>query len=136
MNCFLKPRGKRLGEYEILTVYSQPTPDWIAGGLDCGDWTQKFHGGRSSRGNELTELKSSDWHHQRDPGRSWHGPYVKDKSEDWRCATRLPEPFSADDAIRTLDPFWRDEILTSITEHCCRTNMRCSMDIHRCCAIA
>ncbi len=111
MNYFLKPRGKRLSEYEILTVYSQPTPDWIAGGLDWGDWTQKFHGGRPSWGNELTELKSSDWHHHRDPGRRWHGPYVKDKSEDWRYTTRLLESFSADGGIRTLDPFWRDEIL-------------------------
>jgi methane monooxygenase component A beta chain len=111
MNYFLKPRGKRLSEYEILTVYSQPTPDWIAGGLDWGDWTQKFHGGRPSWGNELTELKSSDWHHHRDPGRRWHGPYVKDKSEDWRYTTRLLESFSADGGIRTLDTFWRDEIL-------------------------
>ena len=33
------------------------TPDWIAGGLDWGDWTQKFHGGRPSWGNETTELQ-------------------------------------------------------------------------------
>ena len=111
MNYFMQPRWKRLSEYEILTSYSQPTPDWIAGGLDWGDWTQKFHGGRPSWGNELTELKSSDWHHHRDPGRRWHGPYVKDKSEDWRYTTRFLESYSAEGAIRTLDPFWRDEIV-------------------------
>jgi methane monooxygenase component A beta chain len=48
MNYFVKPRGRRLSEYEILCCYTQPTPDWIPGGLDWGDWTQKFHGGGSS----------------------------------------------------------------------------------------
>jgi methane monooxygenase component A beta chain len=36
---------------------------------------------------------------------------VKDKSEDWRYTTRLMESYSAEGTIRTLDPFWRDEIL-------------------------
>ncbi len=53
MNYFVTPRGKRLSEYEILSLYTQPNPDWIAGGLDWGDWTQKFHGGRPSWGNEF-----------------------------------------------------------------------------------
>lgn len=32
MNYFVKPRGRRLTEYEVLTCYAQPTPDWIPGG--------------------------------------------------------------------------------------------------------
>ena len=44
-----------------------PNPDWIAGGLDWGDWTQKFHGGRPSWGNESTELRTTDWYRHRDP---------------------------------------------------------------------
>ena len=67
MNYFVTPRGKRLSEYEILSLYTQPNPDWIAGGLDWGDWTQKFHGGRPSWGNESTELRTTDWYRHRDP---------------------------------------------------------------------
>jgi methane monooxygenase component A beta chain len=72
MNYFVKPRGRRLSEYEILCCYTQPTPDWIPGGLDWGDWTQKFHGGRPSWGNETTEMHSTDWHKHRDPAKRWH----------------------------------------------------------------
>jgi methane monooxygenase component A beta chain len=111
MNYFLTPRWKRLSEYEILTVYSQPNPDWISGGLDWGDWTQKFHGGRPSWGNESTELRTTDWFRHRDPARRWHAPYVKDKSEEWRYTTRFLEAYSAEGAVRSIDPKWRDEIL-------------------------
>ncbi len=108
MNYFVKPRGRRLSEYEVLTVYSQPTPDWIPGGLDWGDWTQKFHGGRPSWGNETTELHSTDWHKHRDPARRWHGPYVKDKAEEWRYTERFLEAYSAEGQARTIDPAWLD----------------------------
>jgi methane monooxygenase component A beta chain len=112
MNYFVKPRGRRLSEYEVLTVYAQPTPDWIPGGLDWGDWTQKFHGGRPSWGNETTELHSTDWHKHRDPGRRWHAPYVKDKAEDWRYTDRFLLAYSEEGQIRSMDPMWRDEILS------------------------
>jgi len=111
MCYFVEPRGKRLTEYEIMTCYSQPTPDWISGGLDWGDWTQKFHGGRPSWGNETTELKSSDWHQHRDPAARWHPVYVKAKAEDWRVLQRFMESFSAEGALRTIDPVWRDTVL-------------------------
>lgn len=111
MGYYVQPRGKRLTEYEIMTCYTQPTPDWISGGLDWGDWTQKFHGGRSSWGNETTELLSSDWHQHRDPAARWHPVYVKAKGEDWRVLQRFMETFSAEGALRTIDPVWRDEIL-------------------------
>ena len=111
MNYFVEPRWKRLSEYEILTLYSQPNPDWIAGGLDWGDWTQKFHGGRPSWGNESTELRTTDWFRHRDPARRWHAPYVKDKAEEWRYTNRFLEAYSAEGAVRSIDPKWRDEIL-------------------------
>lgn len=111
MNYFVKPRGRRLSEYEILTCYSQPTPDWIPGGLDWGDWTQKFHGGRPSWGNETTELQSTDWHKHRDPAKRWHAPYVKDKAEEWRYTSRFLEAYSAEGQGRSIDPVWRDEVL-------------------------
>jgi methane monooxygenase component A beta chain len=113
MCYFVEPRGKRLTEYEIMNCYSQPTPDWINGGLDWGDWTQKFHGGRPSWGNETTEMLSTDWHRHRDPAARWHPVYVKAKSEDWRVLQRFLESFSADGSLRTIDPHWRDHVLTA-----------------------
>lgn len=111
MNYFVKPRGRRLSEYEILSCYAQPTPDWIPGGLDWGDWTQKFHGGRPSWGNETTELRSTDWHKHRDPEKRWHAPYVKDKAEEWRYTERFLKAYSAEGQARSIDPVWRDEVL-------------------------
>jgi len=111
MNYFVKPRGRRLTEYEILCCYAQPTPDWIPGGLDWGDWTQKFHGGRPSWGNETTELHTTDWHKHRDPALRWHALYVKDKAEEWRYTDRFLKAYSADGQVRSIDPTWRDEVL-------------------------
>lgn len=111
MNYFVKPRGRRLSEYEILSCYAQPTPDWIPGGLDWGDWTQKFHGGRPSWGNETTELHTTDWHRHRDPAKRWHAPYVKDKAEEWRYTDRFLKAYSAEGQARSIDPVWRDEVL-------------------------
>ncbi|OAI18858.1 MULTISPECIES: aromatic/alkene monooxygenase hydroxylase subunit beta [Methylomonas] len=111
MNYFVKPRGRRLTEYEVLTCYAQPTPDWIPGGLDWGDWTQKFHGGRPSWGNETTELHSTDWHKHRDPAKRWHAPYVKDKAEEWRYTDRFLLAYSSEGQVRSIDPIWRDEVL-------------------------
>ena len=111
MGYFVTPRWKRLTEYEALTVYAQPNADWIAGGLDWGDWTQKFHGGRPSWGNETTEIRVVDWFSHRDPNRRWHAPYVKDKAEEWRYTDRFLQGYSADGQIRSMDAFWRDEII-------------------------
>jgi methane monooxygenase component A beta chain len=111
MGYFVTPRWRRLTEYEALTLYSQPNADWIAGGLDWGDWTQKFHGGRPSWGNETTELRTVDWYRHRDPLRRWHAPYVKDKSEEWRYTDRFLQGYSADGQIRSMDPVWRDEFV-------------------------
>ncbi|MDJ0448375.1 aromatic/alkene monooxygenase hydroxylase subunit beta [Methylocystis sp. JR02] len=108
---FIQPRWKRLSEYEQLSCYAQPNPDWIAGGLDWGDWTQKFHGGRPSWGNESTELRTTDWYRHRDPARRWHAPYVKDKSEEARYTQRFLAAYSSEGSIRTIDAYWRDEIL-------------------------
>ena len=111
MNYFMTPRGKRINEYETLCCYTQPTPDWIPGGLDWGDWTQKFHGGRPSWSNESTELHSTDWHKHRDPAFRWHALYVKDKAEEWRYTDRFLKAYSADGHVRSIDPVWRDEVL-------------------------
>lgn len=111
---YVEPRWKRLTEYEILNCYSAPTPDWIAGGLDWGDWTQKFHGGRQSWGTETTELKTDSWLKHRDPARRWHAPYVKAKGEEWRYTERFLEGYSADGSIRLMDTFWRDTVIPQI----------------------
>lgn len=114
MGYFVTPRWKRLTEYEALTLYAQPNPDWIAGGLDWGDWTQKYHGGRPSWGNENTEVRTSDWFRHRDPNRRWHAPYVKDKAEEWRYTDRFLTAYAADGQIRTMDAHWRDDILNTL----------------------
>ena len=125
MNYFVTPRWKRLSEYEILTLYTQPNPDWIAGGLDWGDWTQKFHGGRPSWGNESTELRTTDWYRHRDPDRRWHAPYVKDKAEEWRYTSASSKPIPPKARSARSTRYGATTCSTNIGARCCSTSMGC-----------
>lgn len=133
---FIQPRWKRLSEYEQLSCYAQPNPDWIAGGLDWGDWTQKFHGGRPSWGDESTELRTTDWYRHRDPARRWHAPYVKDKSEEARYTQRFLAAYSSRARSAPSTPIGATRSSTNITARCSTTNMACSTPIRRSAATA
>lgn len=111
---FAKPRGKKLTEYEKLTLYAQPNPDWVPGGLDWGDYPSKFTGGRDTWGNYFTELKCQDWFAFRDPSRRWQYPYVSEKADEWRTLQRRLNSYAEMRSWESIDPWWCDEILTKV----------------------
>jgi len=108
---FAKPRWKKLTEYEKLLLYAQPNPDWIPGGLDWGDWPQRFPGGRDVWGNYFTELRCQDWYAFRDPAKRWQFVYVSEKGDEWRVLRRRLAAYADLELWRSIAPWWRDEIL-------------------------
>jgi hypothetical protein len=108
---FGKPYRKRISEYEKVLLYSQPSPDWIPGGLGLGGWTGKFAGGRGAWENYFTEAKSSDWFAFRDPGSRWEQPYVKEKAEEWRDTQRFMSAFGEERLYDDADEEWLSVIV-------------------------
>jgi hypothetical protein len=111
---FAKPRWKKLTEYEKLLLYAQPNPDWIPGGLDWGDWPQRFPGGRDVWGNYFTELRCQDWYAFRDPAKRWQFVYVSEKGDEWRVLRRRLAAYADLELWRGIAPWWRDEILSRV----------------------
>jgi hypothetical protein len=109
---FANPYGARLSEYEQVTLYNQPNPDWIAGGLGIGGWSTCFPGGRGTWENYFTEARTSDWYVFRDPEGRWQRPYVAEKADEWREFQRLVATASKRGLHRTLDREWSSEVLT------------------------
>lgn len=111
MKYFIVPSGPRLTEYEVLTMYAQQGTDWASGGLEIGDYIQKWSGGRPTFAPETTEVKTTDWWRFRDPDSRWFFPMVKNKSEEGRANHRFMLAYSADGAIRMMKPYWLKEVL-------------------------
>jgi hypothetical protein len=107
---FANPYRKRISEYEKVLLYSQPNPDWIAGGLGHGGWTSKFAGGRGVWENYFTEAKSSDWFAFRDPNGRWQFPYVTEKAEEWRETQRFVSAFTGEGLFRDIDEDWLEVV--------------------------
>lgn len=111
LKYFVVPGGRRLTEYEVLTIYAQQGTDWAGGGLETGDAGQKWPGGRPTYAPETTELKTTDWWRFRDPAGKWFFPYIKDKAEEGRINNRFMRSYASDGAIRSMDRFWAQDML-------------------------
>ena len=109
---FANPYGARISEYEQVTLYNQPNPDWIPGGIGVGGWSTSFPGGRGTWENYFTEAKTTDWFVFRDPEGRWQRPYVSEKADGWREFQRLVSTSAGRRTYRTLDREWTETILT------------------------
>jgi hypothetical protein len=109
---FANPYGARISEYEQVLLYTQPNPDWLAGGIGVGGWAMAFPGGRGAWENYFTEAKISDWFVFRDPEARWQRPYVSEKADEWREIQRLFAITAARRNYRGIDSEWLSEVLT------------------------
>lgn len=108
---FAHPYGQRLSEYEQLTLYNQPNPDWIGGGLGLGGWTTHFPGGRGPWENYFTEARTVDWFAFRDPEGLWERPYVSQKADDWRTLQRNAQTAGKRAYYQQIDADWLWKVL-------------------------
>ncbi|MGB1883793.1 MAG: monooxygenase [Gammaproteobacteria bacterium] len=104
---FIKPRKRRLTEYEAVTVHQQ----WEPGGFDVGTTFLRGPDGRSWWEAERTALKHPDWFVFRDPAQLWQRSYVRLQAEQERSIERITEDAVADGMFHEIASGWLTEIL-------------------------
>lgn len=104
---FIKPRKRRLTEYEAVTVHQQ----WEPGGFDAGGWFLLAPDGRPEWRAESTALSHPDWFEFRDPAQHWQRTYVRMQAEQERAIERVTEDAVADGTFDAMTPEWMEKSL-------------------------
>lgn len=104
---FIKPRKRRLTEYEAVTVHQQ----WEPGGFDVGTTFLRGPDGRAWWEAERTALKHPNWFAFRDPAQQWQRTYVRMQAEQERSIERITEDAVAGDMFNDIDSGWLSDIL-------------------------
>lgn len=104
---YIKPRKRRLSEYEAVSCYTQPDPDVF----DRQGWYLLTDEGRAAWRSESTRLQHPHWFAFRDPSGLWQRYYVKLQAEQERSIERLVEDAGAGGTLNEFDFAWLREIL-------------------------
>ena len=104
---FIKPRKRRLTEYEAVTIHQQ----WDPGGFDVGTTFLRGPDGRAWWEAERTALKHPNWFEFRDPAQHWQRTYVRMQAEQERSIERMTEDAVADGMFKEIDRSWLSDIL-------------------------
>lgn len=104
---YIKPRKRRLSEYEAVSCYTQPDPNVF----DRQGWYLLTAEGRAAWRPESTHLQHPHWFAFRDPSGLWQRYYVKLQAEQERAIERFVEDAVAANTLREFDPVWLREIL-------------------------
>jgi|SRR5581483_1152536 len=102
---YITPAGRRLTEYEAVTVYTQ----WgghSAGSLQTmGDFLLRPDG-RPVFDPASTGITVDDWYTYRDPNQMWQRPYYVSQSEAEKSIERATELVVSTGAAKALDQHW------------------------------
>jgi hypothetical protein len=104
---YIKPRKRRLSEYEAVSCYTQPDPKVF----DRQGWYLLTAEGRAAWRPESTRLQHPHWFDFRDPSGLWQRPYVKLQAEQERSIERSVEDAAIAGVFHDFDPVWLDEII-------------------------
>jgi methane monooxygenase component A beta chain/propane monooxygenase small subunit len=104
---YIKPRKRRISEYEAVTCYMQPDPDVF----DKGGWPLLTREGRPAWVRESTRLRHPHWFDFRDPAALWQRPYVRMQAEQERAIERSLEDAAKAGSFRDFDRTWVRELL-------------------------
>ena len=99
---YIRPRKRRLSEYEAVTCYVQPDPDVF----DKEGWFVRTAEGRPAWRRESTRLVHPHWFDFRDPASQWQRTYVRMQAEQERAIERDAEDAKRDGAFAELDEGW------------------------------
>jgi hypothetical protein len=108
-HVYIKPRRRRLSEYEAVTCYTQPGPD----AFDIEGWFTLGPGPehRTAWRKQSTKLVHPHWWDFRDPAQQWQRTYVRMQAEQERSIERVTEDAATSGAFTDMDPTWRTEIV-------------------------
>jgi hypothetical protein len=101
---YIEPSGRRLTEYEAVTVYTQ----WgaHAGGLQVmGDFLLRPDGSPVFD-PASTKITLDDWYGYRDPNQMWQRPYYVSQSEAEKSIERVTELVVSTGSAKAVDPQW------------------------------
>lgn len=104
---YIKPRKRRVSEYEAVTCYMQPDPEVF----DKEGWYLRTAEGRTAWRKESTALRHPHWFDFRDPAAHWQRTYVRMQAEQERAIERAVEDAARDGAFRDFDPAWTRDIV-------------------------
>jgi Methane/Phenol/Alkene Hydroxylase len=104
---YIKPRKRRLSEYEAVSCYTQPDPNVF----DRQGWYLLTSEGRAAWRPESTRLQHPHWFDFRDPSGLWQRGYVKLQAEQERAIERNVEDAATAGIFREFDPVWLNDIL-------------------------
>ena len=104
---YIKPRKRRVSEYEAVTCYTQPDPDVF----DKQGWYLRTAEGRTAWRKESTALRHPHWFDFRDPASHWQRSYVRMQAEQERAIDRAVEDAARAGAFRDFFPTWTRDIL-------------------------
>ncbi len=104
---YIKPRKRRLSEYEAVSCYTQPDPNVF----DRQGWYLLTHEGRAAWRSESTRLQHPHWFDFRDPSGLWQRTYVKLQAEQERSIERTVEDAAIAGVFREFDPVWLNQLL-------------------------
>jgi len=108
-HVYIKPRKRRLSEYEAVTCYTQPSPE----AFDIEGWFTLGPGPehRTAWRKESTRLVHPHWWDFRDPAQQWQRTYVRMQAEQERSIERVTEDAASAGAFADMDPRWRTDIV-------------------------
>ena len=104
---YIKPRKRRLSEYEAVSCYTQPDPKVF----DRQGWYLLTAEGRAAWRPESTRLHHPHWFDFRDPSGLWQRYYVKLQAEQERSIERNVEDAAIAGILSEFDPAWLNEII-------------------------
>jgi hypothetical protein len=100
---YIKPRGRRLSEYEAVICYSHPDMNT---GWDGGDWTFRGMDGRLPLDPNNTRLRHPDWFEYRDPSKLWQRTYIKHQTGQEQTIQAATDGAKRTGSSAEIDPGW------------------------------
>lgn len=104
---YVRPRRRRLSEYEAVTCFAQPDIEMF----DGQGWFLRGAGGRTAWEKSSTALVHPNWFAFRDPAAQWQRTYVRMQAEQERAIDRAIEDAAARSGLADIDPGWLRDIL-------------------------
>ena len=111
---FITPAGRRLTEYEALTVHQQPDAwgfDKLDANLSEAECYLLRPDGETLWSQQSTRLRHDDWYAYRDPAQQWQRTYVRHQEQQETSIARMTEDAGLDGALAALPAGWVRDLL-------------------------
>lgn len=118
---FIQPAGRRLTEYEALTVHQQPDAlgyDLAGGGRHGAEAFLLRSDGSMPWKEDSTRLRHPDWYRYRDPAQHWQRTYIRHQEQQESAIERATEDAGHNGTLAALDPSWVRDILSTHWRAC------------------